>query len=122
MWKAYMQDMRNTCRRPDLNSADGTLAARIGDQYATRHNPFVYFHSLVDSGECLAHDVDLAHLQTDLSSAATTPNYAFITPNLCEDGHDAPCIDGRPTAYLCRDFRCDHPETDPEKLAETLAR
>ena len=22
---------------------------------------------------------------------ATTPNFSFITPNLCDDGHDAPC-------------------------------
>jgi hypothetical protein len=102
-WKAYMQDMRNTCRHPDVNSADGTLAARVGDQYAARHNPFVYFHSLLDSGECLAHDVDLAQLRTDLASAATTPNYAFITPNLCEDGHDAPCIDGRPGGLASAD-------------------
>jgi len=102
-WKAYMQDMRNTCRHPDLNSADGTLSARLGDQYAARHNPFVYFHSLLDSGECLAHDVDLAQLQTDLASAVTTPNYAFITPNLCEDGHDAPCIDGRPGGLATAD-------------------
>ncbi|HVP34416.1 MAG TPA: alkaline phosphatase family protein, partial [Steroidobacteraceae bacterium] len=27
---------------------------------------------------------------------ATTPNFVFITPNLCNDGHDEPCVDGRP--------------------------
>lgn len=94
-WKAYMQDVGSRCRHPVLNSADGTLSARIGDQYATRHDPFVYFQSLLDSGECVAHDVELADLQFDLANAATTPNYAFIVPNLCEDGHDAPCVDGR---------------------------
>jgi hypothetical protein len=26
-----------------------------------------------------------------LASEATTPNYAFITPDTCHDGHDAPC-------------------------------
>jgi hypothetical protein len=30
-------------------------------------------------------------LVTDLQSAATTPNLSFITPNLCNDGHDYPC-------------------------------
>src|SRR3954454_9830644 len=40
-WKAYMQDMAGRCRHPALNSADTTLSARIGDQYAARHNPFV---------------------------------------------------------------------------------
>ena len=24
------------------------------------------------------------------------PSYSFITPNLCNDGHDEPCVDGRP--------------------------
>ena len=30
-------------------------------------------------------------LATDLASVATTPNFSFITPNLCDDGHDYPC-------------------------------
>jgi hypothetical protein len=30
-------------------------------------------------------------LVTDLGSVATTPNFSFITPNLCDDGHDYPC-------------------------------
>jgi phospholipase C len=94
-WKAYLQDMTTPCRHPALSSLDGTQQARVGDQYAARHNPFVYFHSLLDSGDCLAHDVDLSQLQADLGNAATTPGYSFIVPNLCEDGHDAPCVDGR---------------------------
>ena len=102
-WKAYVQDLVIPCRRPTLNSEDGTLQARIGNQYATRHNPFVYFQSLIDSGDCAAHDIDLAQLQSDLATAATTPNYAFIVPNLCEDGHDTPCIDGRPGGLTSAD-------------------
>jgi hypothetical protein len=27
---------------------------------------------------------------------ATTSNYNMIVPNLCHDGHDAPCVDGQP--------------------------
>ncbi|HEV7572763.1 MAG TPA: alkaline phosphatase family protein [Thermoanaerobaculia bacterium] len=103
-WKAYMQDIGSRCRHPALNSADGTLSARLGDQYAARHNPFIYFQSLLDSGECVAHDVELADLQFDLANAATTPNYAFIVPNLCEDGHDAPCVDGRPGGLVSADL------------------
>jgi hypothetical protein len=30
-------------------------------------------------------------LATDLKSIATTPAFSFITPNLCNDGHDYPC-------------------------------
>jgi hypothetical protein len=32
----------------------------------------------------------------DLASPANTPNYVFITPDLCNDGHDAPCANGQP--------------------------
>jgi hypothetical protein len=30
-------------------------------------------------------------LATDLASVARTPRFSFITPNLCNDGHDFPC-------------------------------
>ena len=55
-WRGYMQDMANSapaqpasCRHPDLNSRDNTQTATATDQYAARHNPFVYFHSIIDS-------------------------------------------------------------------------
>jgi hypothetical protein len=75
----------------------------VTDQYAARHNPFVYFHSLLDSGACASHVVPLNAntLPADLASIATTPNYSFITPNLCDDGHDVPCKSpGNPSTYV----------------------
>lgn len=99
-WRGYMEDMGNdpssphTCRHPMLGSVDMTQSARIGDQYAARHNPFVYFHSLIDSSDCASNDVPLTQLAPDLSSVTTTANFSFITPNLCNDGHDNPCVDG----------------------------
>jgi hypothetical protein len=39
--------------------------------------------------------VNLEHLPQDLTSETTTANYVFITPNLCNNGHDAVCADGR---------------------------
>jgi hypothetical protein len=110
-WRGYMQDMaaggRNapaTCRRPALNSLDRTQSARTGDQYAARHDPFVYFHSIIDDkARCDAHVVDLTRLPHDLAVKAATPALSFITPNLCEDGHDAPCVDGRPGGLVSAD-------------------
>jgi hypothetical protein len=96
-WKGYMEDMGNargqpqTCRHPAIGGPDSTQTARVGDEYATRHNPFVYFHSLLDSGACAQNDVPLDRLPGDLASAASTPSYSFITPNLCNDGHDPSC-------------------------------
>jgi hypothetical protein len=103
-WKGYMEDMGNTparepatCGNPAPNSLDGTQSATAADQYAARHNPFVYFHSILDPpGRCGAHVVPLTALDGDLAAVATTPNYVFVTPNLCHDAHDAPCVNGEP--------------------------
>jgi phosphatidylinositol-3-phosphatase len=109
-WRGYMQDMGNsaaepkTCRHPALNSQDKTQSAKVGDQYAARHNPFVYFHSIIDdAANCNANVVGLDRLTGDLASTQSTPNYSFITPNLCEDGHDTPCVDGRPGGLVSSD-------------------
>jgi hypothetical protein len=106
-WKAYGQDMANSvsagqpasCRHPKLNSQDTTQSAKAGDQYATRHVPFVYFHSIIDTPSCAQDVVDLKQLPGDLAKAGTTPSYSFITPDLCADGHDASCPDGAPGGY-----------------------
>jgi phosphatidylinositol-3-phosphatase len=102
-WKGYMEDMGSACRHPALNSRDDTQQARPGDQYAARHNPFVYFHSIIDSPSCAQNDVPLDRLDSDLASASTTPSYAFITPNLCHDGHDQPCVNGEPGGLVSAD-------------------
>jgi hypothetical protein len=106
-WRGYMEDMGNdpareqlSCGQPlaqnkvALNQADDTQSAEPQDQYAARHNPFVYFHSLIDSGACANHVVNFTRLAQDLAFESTTPNFVFITPNLCHDGHDAKCKNG----------------------------
>src|SRR3984893_3560864 len=116
-WRAYMEDMVNdpnreatSCGHPVLNTQDLTQAAEapsasvpLGDQYASRHNPFVYFHSIIDSPNCDANVVNLTKLPHDLLSESSTPNFVFITPNLCNDGHDAPCKNGQPGGLLSAD-------------------
>ena len=92
-----------TCGHPTLNTTDLTQSAEapsaavpLGDQYATRHNPFMYFHSIIDSPDCGQNVVNLNKLTTDLQSISTTANFNLITPNLCDDGHDSPCVNGQP--------------------------
>lgn len=102
-WKGYLEDMGTPCRHPALGAVDDTQKARVGDEYAARHNPFVYFQSITGSAGCAKNDVDLSQLPTDLASVGTTPNFALITPNLCDDGHDAPCVDGRPGGLASAD-------------------
>ncbi len=95
-WKGYLEDMGSPCRHPVLNTRDSTQTAHVGDQYAVRHNPFMYLRSITDSPTCARHVVDLSALPADLAAASRTPNLSYITPNLCDDGHDSPCVDGRP--------------------------
>lgn len=135
-WRQYSEDMGNDpardggqadplggtdCAHPtqtsgvatdDTNNAEGPNAtgsqvkSTITDQYANRHNPFVWFHSVTDNTWLCDHDVVplgsattqsdgtvsyQGHLAQDLKHAWTTPRFAFITPNLCDDGHDNPC-------------------------------
>ncbi|HVW45744.1 MAG TPA: alkaline phosphatase family protein, partial [Solirubrobacterales bacterium] len=108
-WRSYNQDMAagakegeaTTCRHPSIGSYDQTQVASATNQYAARHDPFVYFHSITDSETCNRNVVDLTRLPEDLESLATSPEYAFITPDLCYDGHDATCADGvSPGGYM----------------------
>ena len=94
-WGGYMEDMATPCQHPALNSQDRTQVATKASQYAARHNPFVYFRSLIDRPTCAQHDVPLDRLPAALAKVSTTPNLSFITPDLCNDGHDAPCVDGQ---------------------------
>ena len=110
-WKAYMQDMGNdpardnttqtkqgpACGHPVIGTDDDTEGATAGDQYATRHQGFMYFKSVIsDRKFCDEHILSFQPLLKDLSKASSTPNFSWISPNLCMDGHDAPCADGDP--------------------------
>lgn len=114
-WRAYLQDMGNdpsrespVCGRPLVGHPDPTETAVPGDGYAARHDPFVYFESVIGARHyCDVHVIPLGSsrgrlprstppgvtgLATDLRSVATTPNFSLIVPDLCFDGHDYPCI------------------------------
>ena len=85
-----------TCAHPAVGSTDPTERATRNDQYAAKHNPFVYFHAIIDSTFCQTNVVSLTGLEADLGSVDRSPNFVFIAPNLCHDGHDRPCRNGAP--------------------------
>jgi hypothetical protein len=104
-WKGYMEDLDRdpardrpaTCTVARIGHTDLTERESGGDEYASKHDPFVYFHTILDHPRsCAAHVVNLKLLSRDLRRIATTPNYSFITPDLCHDGHDPSCYDGKP--------------------------
>jgi phospholipase C len=110
-WKAYMEDMGKdparesaTCAHPVIGTPDITEHATPQDQYATKHNPFMYFHTVIDDKKyCDTRVVNLDHLPNDLAKRNSTPNFVYITPNLCHDGHDAPCKNGEPGGLISAD-------------------
>ena len=67
-WRAYMEGLGSDCLASD-------------SRYAVKHNPFAYY-----GGGCPSNVVPLTELQGDLARGA--PRLAWITPDLCHDGHD----------------------------------
>lgn len=110
-WKGYMEDMGKDpareapeCAHVPIGVHDATNGASPTDQYADKHNPFIYFHSIIDNpARCASHVVNLERLRSDLRRIEDTPNFAYITPNLCHDGHDAPCRNGEPGGLISAD-------------------
>jgi len=110
-WKGYMESMgadpsreAPACGHVKIGEIDKTNSATVTDRYADKHDPFVYFHSLIDDhASCAAHVVNLDKLRADLQSVATAPNFSFITPDLCHDGHNAPCKNGEPGGLVSAD-------------------
>lgn len=103
-WRAYLADMGSTtCMHPDSNAADDGPVTGAGSDYATRHNPFIYFHSLLDLGGCGSNDVELTHLAGALRTARRAPAYAFIAPGLCDEPSAAACPATDPTGLAGED-------------------
>jgi phosphatidylinositol-3-phosphatase len=119
-WKAYVEGMdegtgaaatsaTGACGHPALGAAGGgapipALTPPAGQAYATFRNPFVYFHSIVDSSiTCMENDVGLSALQGDLASAKSTPSFSYIAPGRCDDGNATPCAAGQPAGMVAAD-------------------
>ena len=75
-WKAYLEDQPTACF---------TGAAAGG--YAKKHNPFIYYDDIARSPRRCRKLVGFGTLAADLRRGRL-PTYAWITPNLCDDGHD----------------------------------
>jgi phosphatidylinositol-3-phosphatase len=102
-WRAYVEGIEAggagqpaSCRHPTLGTADPNNAPAPGDAYVTWRNPFVYFHSLIDTPACAQNDVGLPKLASDLRAARSTPSLAYVVPDRCHDGSDMPCAPGQP--------------------------
>jgi len=74
-WKGYMESMPSPC-----------FLGNSG-QYVQKHNPFIYYDDIRNNSTRCNKIVPFTQFDTDLNNN-TVPNYAWITPNLCNDTHD----------------------------------
>jgi hypothetical protein len=97
-WAAYVDGMVAACQHPNSGAADSTATTTTG--YATAENPFVYFHSLLDLGDCQSDDLPIAQLSRALSGA--TAPYVFVAPDPCDSGSGA-CPAGQTAGLTAAD-------------------
>jgi hypothetical protein len=75
-WGAYLEDVPGPCY----------LGAGAGG-YAKKHNPFAYYDDIAGTPSRCRRLVGFGPLAAALR-AGSLPRYVWITPNLCDDGHD----------------------------------
>ncbi len=68
-WRAYMEGMSRTCFSSPY-------------PYALKHDPFPYY-----GGSCPAEVKPFSSFTADMATA-DAPRFVWITPGLCNDGHD----------------------------------
>lgn len=78
-WKAYMENLPSSCAQSDSG------------RYAVRHDPFVYYSSVV--AQSCGNVVPATQLPSDIATGALPP-FAWLTPNLCNDMHDCSIATG----------------------------
>lgn len=83
-----------SCAHPEIGASDPNAAPTASDPYASWRDPFLYFHSTIDSASCAAETVDEGSLPSDLKSANSTPSLSYIAPDPCDDGDPEPCAPG----------------------------
>lgn len=101
IWHGYFEGMvdaegkPDTCVQPEVEGIDQPQPGA----YAASRNPFVYFHSLLDVGDCTLNDLPLSEFEGHLSKEKTTPDFTYISPTACRAGsvgHCAPPAPGAP--------------------------
>src|SRR4029079_19173225 len=75
-WKAYMESMPSPCFIGDSGSI-----------YRQKHNPFIYYDAIRTNPARCNRIVPCTQFASDIQSGAL-PNYVWITPNMCNSGHD----------------------------------
>ena len=92
-WKSYQEDITGLV--VPLTAVNG---------YAPKHNPFVFFDDMTGTNSAtdaygIAHNRPYTELAGDLTKHSVA-RYNFITPNLCDDGHDSCAPQNNPVRQI----------------------
>ncbi|HEV7562714.1 MAG TPA: alkaline phosphatase family protein [Solirubrobacterales bacterium] len=104
-WRAYLEGMADAAGQPGpcVHPEPEAAEVPVPGGYSDKLNPFVYFHSLLDLGDCATNDVPITGLDKDLRKPETTANYTYISPNLCNAGFAGQCAPGSPEGAAAAD-------------------
>ena len=80
-WAGYMEAMPANDKTVDYWPSSGNPL------YASKHNPFVLFDDIRNNPARMANVKPYTEFAEDLEKASTTPNFAFIVPDQCNDMH-----------------------------------
>ena len=95
-WHGYFEGMTDPEGKPDncVHPEPGAADTPNASGYAAQLNPFVFFHSLLDLGDCDENDVPLDELAGDLRKTDATANFTYVSPGLCNAGFRGTCPEG----------------------------
>jgi hypothetical protein len=75
-WRAYMEGMPHPC-----------YAGAEAGGYAKKHDPYLYYADIASNHARCQQIVPYTQLAADLREGSL-PTFGWITPNLCDDGHN----------------------------------
>jgi len=104
-WHAYVEGMQNAEAKPEscVQPEPEAAVAPAPSGYSPLLNPFIFFHSLLDLGDCDENDVPLDALAGDLKKAEKTANFSYVSPSLCNAGFRGNCPEGTPDGPAAAD-------------------
>lgn len=104
-WHGYFEGMLDEEGKPDscVHPEPEAAVAANEEGYSPLLNPFVFFHSLLDLGDCDENDVPYSELAKDLKKPETTANLSYISPSLCNAGFPGECPEGAPEGAAAAD-------------------
>jgi phosphatidylinositol-3-phosphatase len=97
-WRAYVEGMTAPCEHPD----SGAPTTATGD-YTPTLNPFVFFHSLLDLGDCQSDDLPYSAFARALGTAHRTPAFSYVAPDACDSGAATACPPDQPQGIAAAD-------------------